>query len=138
VSRDVTGPAGPAGPVLVGVHGAAAADEALRYAFAEADHRGVPLTAVLTGTAPWPGSGDQSELVRLWAEKYPEVPVTITIRRGLDPAVVIAAASHGCGLLVVPRPTDAGTAAVVDAVSHRAHCPVVVVGEAAVPTGAAA
>ncbi|MEU8233168.1 universal stress protein [Actinoplanes sp. NPDC048967] len=138
MSRDEPGPAGPAGPVLIGIHGIVTADEALRCAFAEADRRGVPLTVVLTGATPWPDSVDQSELVRLWAEKYPEVPVTTTIRRGLDPAVVIAASSHGCGLLVVQRPADPAAAAVVDALSRRAHCPVVVVGEAALPTGAAA
>ncbi|GAA3950225.1 hypothetical protein [Actinoplanes auranticolor] len=136
MTRDVTGPAVPVGPVLLGVHGTAA-EEALRYAFAEADHRGVELIAVLTGAVPREDSVRQCDLVQRWAEKYPEVPVTTTVRRGLDPAVVIAAASHGCGLLVVQHPADPAAAAVVDALAHRAHCPLVVAGDTTVSSAAA-
>jgi nucleotide-binding universal stress UspA family protein len=126
VSRDVPGPAGPAGPVLLGIQGTAAAEEALRYAFAEADQRGVGLIALLTGSVPAEDSVTRSDLVRRWAEKYPEVPVTITIRRGIDPAVVVAAASHGCGLLVLQQPSDPVAAALAEALIRRAHCPVAV------------
>jgi hypothetical protein len=113
-----------------------AAEEALRYAFAEADHRGVELIAVLTGAVAREDSVRQADLVQRWAEKYPEVPVSTTVRRGLDPAVVIAAASHGCVLVVVQRPEDPAAAAVVDALTHRAHGPVVVAGDTTVASAA--
>jgi hypothetical protein len=48
--------------------------------------------------------------------------------------VVLAAASHGCGLLVVQQPSDPATAAWVDALTRRARCPVQVAVEAGVPT----
>ena len=126
--RHTEGSAGPAGPVLVGVHGAAPAEDTLRYAFAEAEHRGVELLVILTGEVPQVDSDLQTDAVRRWAEKYPQVPVRATTRRRLDPAVVLAAASHGCGLLIVPQPSDPGTAAWVDALCRRARCPVAVAG----------
>ncbi|MFI7542524.1 universal stress protein [Actinoplanes sp. NPDC049599] len=137
MSVQVQGPAGPVGPVLVGVLGAAPAEEALRYAFAEADDRAVGLLVTLTGEVPAEDGVRQADLVQRWSEKYPGVPVTTSVRRGLDPAVILAAASRGCGLLVVQRPTRAAAAALVDAVSRRAHCPVVVVDPALVTSAAA-
>jgi hypothetical protein len=134
VSPDTQGPAGPVGPVLVGVHGTVPAEEALRYAFAEADHRGVALRVVLTGDVTPQDSAHQSDLVSRWAEKYPGVPVTTTMRRHLDPAVVLAAASHGCGVLVVQQAADRVAAAWIGAVARRAGCPVVVAGEAGIAT----
>lgn len=116
----------PIGPVLVGVLGTAPAEAALRYAFAEADHRGAGLLVILAGEVSPEDDADQVEVVRRWAEKYSDVAVTTSIRHRIDPAVVLAAASHGGGLLVVQHPEDTATAAVVDAVSRRARCPVVV------------
>jgi hypothetical protein len=127
----VEGPAGPVGPVLVSLHGTAPADEALRYAFDEAEHRGVGLLAVLTGDVPQEDGDLQCDVMRRWAEKFPAVTVRSTVRRLIDPAVVLAAASDGCGLLVVQQPADPGTAAWVTALSRRARCPVAVAG---VPT----
>ena len=127
MSRDVQGPAGPAGPVLVGVLGVAPVEEALRYAFDEADDSGVGLLVMLTGEAPDEDSVQQHDVVRRWSEKYPRVPVATSVRRRLDPAVILAAASRGCGQLVVQQPATPAAAVLVDALSRRAHCPVVVV-----------
>jgi hypothetical protein len=126
VSRDLRGPAEPAGPVLVGVLGTAPAEEALRYAFTEADHRGVALLVVLTGEAQHEDRVSQSDAVQRWAEKYPAVHATTTVGPHLDPAVVLVAASRGCSLLAVQQPSDPAGTALVDALQHRSHCPVVV------------
>jgi ABC-type glycerol-3-phosphate transport system substrate-binding protein len=117
-----------AGPVLVGVVGAAPAEAALRHAFDEADRRGAALLVVATGAAPVPPNTDLQDLVDRWAEKYPGVTVETRVRRTVDPALVLAAASAGCALLVVPPPSDVGSSALVDALSRRAHCPVVIAG----------
>ncbi|GAA3336536.1 hypothetical protein GCM10020358_29580 [Amorphoplanes nipponensis] len=129
MSRDVQGPAGPVGPVLTGILGAAPAESALRYAFAEADHRGAELIVTLTGEVPPEDRAHQLDVVRRWADKYPGVRCTTAVRRRIDPAVVLVAASRACALLVVEQATDPAGAALVDAVSRRAHCPVVVTGE---------
>ena len=134
VPRQAQWPAGSVGPVLVAVHGAAPAEEALRCAFAEAEHRGVELLVMLTGYVSPEDNVLQADVVRRWAEKHPEVLVRTTARRCLDPAVVLAAASRSCGLLVVPPPSNPGTRAWVDALSRRARCPVVVACEARLPT----
>jgi hypothetical protein len=116
----------PTGPVVTGFLGTAPAEAALRYAFGEADHRGVALLVILTGVVPPGEDACQLEVVRRWAEKYTDVAVTTSIRRRIDPAVVLTAASRGVGLLVVQQPENTATAAVVEAVSRRARCPVVI------------
>jgi len=126
---DVRGPADPAGPVLVGLLGAAPAEAALRYAFAEADLRGTGLVVTLTGDVPPEDAAQQLEVVRRWSEKYPDVPVTTAIRRRIDPAVTLVAASGAGALLVLERAADPAGAALVGAVSRRARCPVVVTGD---------
>jgi hypothetical protein len=137
VFRDLRGAAEPAGPVLVGVLGTAPAEEALRYAFAEADHRGVMLLVVLTGEVPPEHRVSQRDAVQRWAEKYPAVHATTTIRAHLDPAVVLAAASHGCALLAVEQPSEPAGTALVQALRHRCHCPVVVCASQLSPQQAA-
>jgi DNA-binding transcriptional LysR family regulator len=128
VSRETTGPAGTAGPVLVGVIGTAPAEAALRHAFDEADRRGARLRVVATGAVPALSDTHFCDLVDRWAEKYPGVTVETRIRRAVDPALILAAASAGCALLVVSQPLDVGSSALVDALSRRAHCPVVIAG----------
>jgi hypothetical protein len=111
----------------MGFLGAGQQEEALRHAFAEADDRGAALRVLLTGDVPADDEARQTDLVHRWSEKYPDVPVTTAVRRGLDPAVILVAAARDCGLLIVQQPASPAAAALVAAVSRRARCPVVVV-----------
>ena len=81
---------------------------------------------VLTGAAGPDDDRQVCELVDRWSEKFPGVRVRSEIRRGIDAAVTLAAASRGCGLLVTQEPDDGTTKALVNALSRRAWCPVVV------------
>jgi hypothetical protein len=133
-----TGPA-PAGPVLVCLADTPGGDAVLRFAFAEADRRGAPLHVLVTGPASAVQDAVLHDLIERWAEKYPAVPVTTRVSRGIDAAVSLTAATRGCGQAVVAEPADAGAAAVLHALSRRTHCPVAVVGETTarpVPSGA--
>jgi nucleotide-binding universal stress UspA family protein len=107
------------GHVVVGVDGSEASKPALGYAFAYAASTGSSLTAVhtwwwepLEGVSlgePWIGDWTQiasqetallSELLAVWSEKYPDVPVRSHVVRG-DPVVELLDQSHGARLLVV-------------------------------------
>ena len=102
----------------------------LRSAFSEAQRRGVAVRVVIAGSPAAAGSDVfLFDLVERWAEKYPGVSVATSVRRGVDAAVVLSAATRGCGLAVMPQPADTNTAAVLQALSRRAHCPLVLVGE---------
>jgi len=117
------------GPVLAGILTASTAEEVLRRAFDEAQHRAVALRVVAAGLDP----DDEpmvSQLVERWAGKYPEVPVSASLHSVVDAAITMTAATRRCGLAVLTRPGDARTSAVVRAVIRRASCPVVVVDEA--------
>ena len=126
--RTAAGPAGAAGPVLAGILAVATAEDVLRRSFAEARRRTVTLRVLLAG--PVTAAGEDAlvgDLVDRWAEKYPDVPVTVAVRGGLDAAITLTAATRRCGLAVVAEPTDAHEAAVVEALARRAYCPVIVV-----------
>ena len=126
--RAVGVPVGAGGPVLAGILAAAAAEDVLRRCFAEARHRGVGVRVLLGGPVTAAGEDAQvGDLVDRWADKYPDVPVTVAARRGLDAAITLTAATRRCGLVVVAEPTDTHDAAVVQALARRAHCPLVVV-----------
>jgi nucleotide-binding universal stress UspA family protein len=130
-------------PVTVGI-GAVPDDEPLAFAFAEADRMGVPLVVehVWSGPADFaPAHADMnrdaaaralSEATRLvddtvavWSDKYPDVEVRRALRHGLDPAFALTAASRTARLLVVG--STASAAPLVQALIHRARCPVAVV-----------
>jgi hypothetical protein len=116
------------GPVLAGVLGPQGADVVLGFAFAEAQRRMVPLQVVVAGPAlPVGADALLIDLIERWAEKYPAVSVTTNVHRGIDAAVVLAGATRGCGLVVVPKSADATMAVVLQALSRRTHCPLVVV-----------
>jgi len=103
----------------------------LRFAFGEAQRRGVAVRVVIAGSLAATGSDVfLFDLVKRWADKYPAVSVATAVRHGVDAAVVLSAATRGCGLAVMPQPADANTAAVLDALSRRAHCPLVLVDAA--------
>jgi hypothetical protein len=126
--RTATGPAKAAGPVLAAILTTTAAEDVLRRCFAEARDRTVGVRVLLAGPAPAAGEDVLlSDLVDRWAEKYPDVPVTIAARSGLDAAITLTAATRRCVLVVVAEPADTHEAAVVQALARRAYCPLVVV-----------
>ena len=115
-------------PVLVGIIGMSpAADAALRVGFAYAEARGATLRVVCVGAASVDDDAFLIDLVDRWAEKYPRVTVTFSVRRAIDAAVTLAAAARSCGLLVVPASGEPGVAAVTKALVRRSGCPVVLV-----------
>jgi len=122
-----TGDTEPAGPVLAGILAGSSAEDVLRCAFAEARRRAEPLRVLLTGPAP---AADEDlhlrDLIERWAEKYPAVSVTVAVRHDVDAAITLTGASRHCGLLVVAQHADGRDAAVVQALTRRAHCPVMV------------
>jgi nucleotide-binding universal stress UspA family protein len=143
VHRPVDGPDAHGRPVAVGI-GAVAEDEPLAFAFAEADRLGVPLVVehVWSGPADYgPASagvdrrGELAALavasrllddaIALWSDKFPDVAVRRALRHGLDPAFALTAASRAACLLVVG--SSAQSAPLVQALVHRAGCPVAVV-----------
>jgi len=106
-------------PVLLGLVGPASED-VVAFAFAEAALRGAPLHA-LCFADDVTGPSELADPVITWAEKYPEVTLLQTVRRGVDAAVALTAASRSAQLVVV------GVGAVASALVHRAGCPVAVV-----------
>lgn len=122
-------------PVLVGVAPGPGCDDVVGFAFAEAALRGAPLHAVYVEGGPDDGPPpDQmlAEALTAWSEKYPEVIVCQSIRRGVDAAVALTAASHSAQLAVIGAPrwvgrTEISPGSVVGAMTHRAGCPVAVV-----------
>ncbi|GAA3199696.1 universal stress protein [Dactylosporangium siamense] len=139
-----------AGRVVVGVDGSHDAEAALRFAFEEASHRSVGLTAA--HVYQWPvstGPGDMlplvydlddlredeqralSESMAGWSGKYPDLDVRHTLVRG-RPAAVLTELSAGAELLVVGSRGRGGFAglllgSVSQAAIRHAACPVAVV-----------
>jgi nucleotide-binding universal stress UspA family protein len=140
-----------AGHVVVGVDGSPVAQQAVRFAFAEAALRGIGLLAIHAWTKP-PHPGlpaleatgwlDWSVLKRHAVDvltesvaaaqpDFPEVPVTERVVNE-QPGAVLVTASAGARLLVVGSRGRGGLAGLVlgsvsHGVLHRAHCPVVVI-----------
>ncbi|MDQ6715534.1 MAG: universal stress protein [Actinomycetota bacterium] len=136
--------------VVVGVDGSEASTDAVEYAFAQASHRGLGLTAVhawaLLFTPGVLGSGTQAEVLDQigtqeaalaaeslagWAEKYPDVDVRSHTVNG-HVVDELADASRGAALIVVGHRGRGGFAglllgSVAQGLLHRAHCPVAVV-----------
>lgn len=126
MSQMAHGSAAADGPVLLGVIDAGLEETATGEAFAAADDRGVALVVVVTAVAPAGEDRAVAESIDRWSQKYPDVAVTIGIRRDIDAVVTLAAASRGCAILVVSEPSNARSVALVRALSRRARCPVVV------------
>ena len=110
------------GPVLAGILAVGTAEDVLRLAFDEAQGRGVAVRVVSTVDA-----AELPDLVERWSGKYPETPVTVAIRRAIDPAITLTAASRSCCVAVLPHPADAYATALVGAVARRTGCPVLLV-----------
>ncbi|NKZ05224.1 universal stress protein [Actinomadura latina] len=133
------------GPVVVGVDGSAASQEALGLAFTEAHLRGAELAALVA----WPPDADPgpaplmdaeglrefagerlARLVQPWREKYPGVAVRTEVVTG-PPRQVLLAAAKDAGLLVVGSRGLGGfrgllLGSVSHALLHHAPCPVAV------------
>jgi Universal stress protein UspA and related nucleotide-binding proteins len=137
----------PRGEVVVGVDGSPAAEQVLRFAFAEASLRGASLRAIHAwrpfdlGGGYALGSddpaGEQSERRMLgealagWGERHPDVKVVEEVVKG-HPVEVLRHASEGADLLVVGSRGHGALAGMVlgsvsQGVLHHARCPVAVV-----------
>jgi len=136
-----------AGQVVVGVDGSELSDAAVRFAFEEADSRGVGLTGVhawltppvdldATGAELWQAA-EQEERALLsarlarWSDKYPDVAVRQHVVRS-DPVSALVAESAGALLTVVGSRGAGGftgllLGSVSHAVLHHAGSPVAVV-----------
>ena len=115
--------------ILVAIAGVVSAEAALRHAFDQAEHLGVAVHVVAAGPAPAAYDDLLCDLVERWARKHPGVAVSTEFRRQLDAAVTLVAATRNCGSAFVPGSSDPASAAVLRALSRRAHCPVVVMNE---------
>jgi len=116
-----------ADPVVAGILAVASAEDVLRHGFEAAGDRGVWLHVLVAGPAAAAGPVDELfDLIELWSEKYPAVPVTVRVRAGLDAAIVLAAAARG-GELVLAEPHGPREDAILRALRRRVRCPVVVV-----------
>ncbi|MFB4309331.1 universal stress protein [Actinomadura sp. GTD37] len=133
------------GPVVVGVDGSAAAQEALGLAFTEARLRGADLVALVAWPAdadPGPAplvdaaglrefAGDRlTRIVAPWREKHPDVAVRTEVVTG-PPRQVLLTAAKDAGLLVVGSRGLGGfrgllLGSVSHALLHHAACPVAV------------
>ncbi|NUT46145.1 MAG: universal stress protein [Saccharothrix sp.] len=138
-----------AGPVVVGVDGSPAAEEAIGFAFAEASTRRTTLVALLAWTVlladtpyatrlkvDWDEVERQQEQLlaqRLagWQEKYPDVDVERRVVRERASRALLDAARHA-QLLVVGSRGRGGVAGMVlgstsQAMVYHSPCPVAVV-----------
>lgn len=143
----VRGAAAAQGPVVVGVDGSEPSLAALRFGFAAAARRGVPVHAVHTyqpPSEPWladarydPEEIEAAERHRLdgWLgpvrEEFPDVPVHPVVMAG-HPAGRLVDLAAGAGLLVVGSRGRGGfTGLLLGSVSQQvirhAECPVAVV-----------
>lgn len=139
--------------IVVGVDESAAGQDAIGFAFSQADLRRLPLTAVhawhasdriglsaaITPSEKWRTAiGNEeaamAESLAGWTEKYPDVVVSrVSIRK--EPAAAILATTDDAALVVLgsrhprPRPDLIGSPT-VRKVLDRAACPVVVVPHA--------
>ncbi len=120
----------PSAPVLVGVRDADGPRPVVEFAFAEAASYGAPLLAVHVSSGVHPSTDVLIEALAICREKYPQVPVRLAARHGLDAAVALSASSRAARLVVIGLPTRRRTGSVAAALLRRARCPV-----ALVPTG---
>jgi hypothetical protein len=101
----------------------------LRAGLDRADACGAAVCVVCAGPASAADDAFLRDLIERWSEKYPGVPLTTRICRGIDAAVTLTAASRPCRIVVLANSAEPATAAVITAVARRAHCPVFVDNE---------
>jgi nucleotide-binding universal stress UspA family protein len=135
-------------PVLVGVDGSSTSDAATGFAFEAAAARKVSVVAVHTWSdmmfdpslagvvVDWDAVESVerrvlSERVSGWADKFPEVPVELIVRRDQPAHSLLALAAEAQLVVVGCRGHGQVVGMVLGSVSnalvHRASCPVVVV-----------
>lgn len=138
-----------AAPVLLGADGSTGAEPAIGSAFQAAAERGCGVVAVRVYQIPAPKWDDRVDpldynLERLqevehlelrraiapWRDKYPEVPVEMSVRLG-EPADLLTAMSAAASLVVVGTRGHGGfTGMLLGSVGqkllHHAHCPVMI------------
>lgn len=130
-----------ASPVLVRVEPDGGPDEVLSFALAEAHLRGIPTRVLCAGThVPKSTQATIAEALAPWRDKYPDVPIGLTVRPDLDVAIAVTVASRTAAL-VVTEAGESGSAAasVAQTLVHRAGSSVVLVASAGsqrCPTGA--
>jgi nucleotide-binding universal stress UspA family protein len=148
-------PAG-SGDVLLGVDGSSASEQAVEFAFQEADMRGAAITALHTWTHPASSEpGDMldhvydvdqvqaeeslvlAEALAGWQEKYPNVVVHRRVTRA-NPRTALIDASRRSRIVVVGARGRGGwtgmlLGSVSQAVLHHAGCPVAIVRYSARP-----
>jgi nucleotide-binding universal stress UspA family protein len=150
VVRGRAGPSDDARPIAVGVDGSACAELALRFAFEQAAEHGVGLTAIRACPPlgpPWnhiPAPDDATaldravldDMIAVWREKFPAVPVTARVvadhpvpglLAAADAAQLIVVGSRGHGRLSGPQ-----LGSVSRQLIQHARCPVAVIRDRAV------
>lgn len=151
VRGEAESPARQTAPVVVGVDGSEAGDDAVGFAFEAAEMLGVPLIAVNVWTyatieVAWPEiplsvpdadiEGGQRRILaeRLadWQGKYPGVAVEQRVVRGRPARTLLAEAADAQLIVVGTHGKTAliglGLGSVSQAALHHAKCPVAVVG----------
>lgn len=126
------------GPVVAGVEGSAASEDAIMFAFREAELRHVPLLAVcaLADAPGCFGAADGieqgfSHAISLSEKEYPDVTVLREVTAG-SPRGALLTAAAGAQLLVIGPRGRGGLGgmrlgSVAHALLHHAPCPVAVV-----------
>jgi nucleotide-binding universal stress UspA family protein len=126
--------------LVVGIDGSVSSREALKFAFEEADVRGVSVHAVWVWqrsalTFGEPGleerTGLLAEAAAEWSDRYPDVQVRQEMRQG-HPVEELALASSTALAVIVGRRGRGGytgmrLGSVVHGLLHRAECPVITV-----------
>jgi nucleotide-binding universal stress UspA family protein len=106
--------------VAVGIRDPCGTTGTLTFAFEEAALRGAILVAVHSagpGEIPAQASGNLTEALSRWQDKYPAVPVRQDIARG-HPARVLACYSARADLVVIGRHDGPGADPAIGAVQH--------------------
>jgi nucleotide-binding universal stress UspA family protein len=144
-AEEEQGPSG--GRIVVGTDGSARSEEAVEFAFLQAQERGAGLTALRARQSPpiyvdvpsserWEQAERQdraslSQCLDPWRRRYPEVDVVEKSILG-NPGAALVDESVGAELLVVGTRGRRGFSGLVlgsvsHACLHHAHCPVAVV-----------
>jgi nucleotide-binding universal stress UspA family protein len=139
----------PDAPVVVGVDGSAAGDDAVAFACEEASLRGNGVTVVhawnemLTGAVPpelldaSPAETERDEIKALadylsgWTVKYPDVPFSFVVKRGSPSKVLLSQTKRAQLIVVGSRGRDGFKGMVLGSTSQalvvHSSCPVAVI-----------
>lgn len=130
----------PHGPVVAGVDGSAGSEEVVRFAFREAELRGVPVLAVCALADAQASLGDarrvEADFDRAMGpheKEYPELTVLRQVSAGSPRTALLEAAASAQLLVIGPRGRGGldgmSLGSVAHVVLHHAPCPVAVVRE---------